>query len=209
MSQDNFDELLSTLNQQSTLSLMDKKIIKPFNVPGTHAFENYRTKIVKDQSGNELLRVDYDPSGNSQGGGFLAKLQQFATGMLNFKIGDLDGNYIYSVKVDKFMATTHNFSIMNGDGTEGKFTATHKLMSLGRESLVVFSMDGSPVLSTEYRGYKKFIEVTDGNGNPAAALNSPIMSTTFREKWQLDFTGQCDRSLVLIMASIMSELGQR
>lgn len=81
------------------------------------------------------------------------------------------------------------------------------MISLGKESLVISTADGSQVLSSEYRGYRKQIEVKDANGDPVATLHALIIS--MRDRWQLDFSGECDRALVLIMAAIMSELGER
>ena len=207
MEQRDFKDLLGMLNSQSTLFLMDQKILKPYNVPGTMMFNKYRTKIIRDQSENEVMRIDYDSSSESTGKGLLGKLQQMAVGMLNFKLGDLDGNYLYTVKVDSFMTTTHHFHIFNGEGSEEKYSAVHKMMSLARESLVVSSTDGNPLLSAEYRGYRKFIELKDGNGVTVGELHAPIIS--MRDRWQLKFNGDCERSLALVMVAIMSELGQR
>ncbi len=207
MEQRDFKDLLGMLNSQSTLFLMDQKILKPYAVPGTMTYSKYRTKIIRDQSGNEVMRIDYDPTTGSSGKGLLGKLQQMAVGLLNFKVGDLDGNYLYSVRADSFMTTTHHFHIFDGEESDEKYSAVHKMMNLAKESLVVSSNDGTPVLTTEYRGYRKFIELKDGSGVPVGELHAPIVS--MRDRWQLNFNGDCDRSLALVMVAIMSELGQR
>lgn len=80
------------LSSQNTLFLMNNKIVKPFAIPGSNLFKNYKTKMNKDQSENDLMRVDYDPSTSSDSAkGLFAKIQQKAAGPLNFKIGDLNG----------------------------------------------------------------------------------------------------------------------
>ena len=154
------------------------------------------------------MRVDYDPSPDSQGGkGVFGKLQQLAVGMLNFKVGDLNGNYVYSIKADSLMTTTHHFRIMNGDESQELYAGTHKMMALAKESLVISGTDGTPVLNSEYRGIRKQIEVSGPDGNNVATLHAPIIS--MRDRWQLDFSGECERTLVIVMAAIMSELGER
>lgn len=208
MGKEELEKVIEAINTQNTLYLMDKKIIKPFDVPGSTMFEKYRTKIVRDQAGNEIMRVDYDPSGSPETGkGLLGKIQQLAIGLLNFKLGDLSGNYLYSIKAGSLMTVTHNFRIMNGEETQDDYAAVHKMMSLGKESLIVSRFDGPQILSSEYRGYRKLIEVMDSNGLVVSTLHAPIIS--MRDRWQLDFSGDCDRTLVLIMVAIMSEMGER
>ncbi len=208
MDEKDSEVILGILNSQNVLFLMDKKIIKPFSVPGSNLFEKYRTKLVRDQSGNDMMRVDYDPSPDSQGGrGVFGKLQQLAVGMLNFKVGDLNGNYIYSIRADHFMTTTHNFRIMDGDESRDRFSATHKMMALGRNSLVITGTDSATVLSSQYNSLNKAIEVAGPDGIKVATLHAPIIS--MRDRWQLDFSGESDRALVIVMVAIMSELGQK
>lgn len=208
MGQEDLNIILETLKSQNTLYLLDKKIVRPFAVPGSMAYERYRTKIVKDLNGNDIMRVDYDMSSGSQGGkGLFNKIQQLASGLLNFKLGDLNGNYLYSIKAGSFMTVTHNFRIMNGEETQDDYAAVHRMMSLGKESLVLSNPDGAQLLSSEYRGYRKLIEVRDSSQSVVSTLHAPIIS--MRDRWQLDFSGECDRSLVLIMVAIMSEMGER
>lgn len=202
------NDISGNINAENTLYLMDKKIIKPFTILGSMLYEKYRTKIVKDQAGNDLMRIDYDPSANPPTtSGLFAKMQQMVTGLLSFKIGDVNGNYSYSVKAQNFMTTTHSFRILDGQESQDRYSAIHKMMSLGKESLVISMMDGSPILSSVYRGYRKLINVTDSNHSIVATLHAPIIS--MRDRWKLDFNGECDRQLVLIMTGIMSELGER
>lgn len=205
---EDLNELIGTLASQDTLYLMDNKIVKPFAIPGSDLFERYRTKIVQNQSGNDILRVDYDASTSPDSAkGLFAKIQEKAAGLLNFKVGDLNGNYLNTIKVDSFMTTTHKFQIMNGDGTQVEYQAVHRMMNLAKVSLVVTKTDGTEVLSCEYRGFRKLIEVKDSSGQLVTNLHAPIFSP--RSRWQLDFTGECDRILVLIMVAIISELGDR
>ncbi len=200
----------SSIQESKILYMMDKKIIKPFIEGVPIDFEKYRTKVVKDENDNEVLRIDYDPSrGNSQKaeGGLLNRIAQMVEGFLNFKIWDLAGNYIYSVKSLNFLHKKNDFSIMNGDETEEKFKAAHYLMNLAKEKVEVTDTGSNPILISEYRGFRKSIEVHDSNGAQVAMLHAPIVS--MRDRWKLEFNGDCDRYLVLIMAAIMSEFGER
>jgi hypothetical protein len=200
----------SNIKESRILYMMDKKIIKPYIEGVPINFEKYRTKIVRDENDNEVLRIDYDPSpGNPQqpGGGLLNRIAQMVEGFLNFKIGDLAGNYIYSVKSLNFFHKKNDFSIMNGNETEEKFKAAHYLMNLAKEKVEVTDTGSNPVLISEYRGFRKSLEVHDSNGAQVALLHAPIVS--MRDRWKLEFNGDCDRYLVLIMAAIMSEFGER
>ena len=201
---------LDGIQKNKTMYMMDQKIIKPFvgNVPIN--YEKYRTKIIRDENDNEVLRIDYDPSpGNFQQGvgGLMNRIAQMVEGLLNFKIGDLTGNYIYSIKSLNFMHKRHDFSVMNGDENEQKFKASHYLMNLAKEKIEVTDTDSNILLRSEYRGFRKIIEVRDNNNNEAALLHAPIIS--MRDRWKIEFNSNCDRYLVLIMAAIISEFGER
>ena len=189
--------------------MMDQKIVRPYIGSVPINYEKYRTKIIRDENDNEVLRIDYDPSpGNSQqgGGGLMNRIAQIVEGLFNFKIGDLSGNYVYSIKSLNFMHKKHDFSIMNGDESEEKFKAFHYLMNFAKEKIEV--MDTTNILlRSEYRGFRKTIEVQDNNNNQVALLHAPIIS--MRDRWKIEFNGDCDRYLVLIMAAIMSEFGER
>lgn len=190
--------------------MMDQKIVKPFIGSVPINYEKYRTKIVRDENDTEVLRIDYDPSpGNSQqgGGGLMNRIAQMVEGLFNFKIGDLSGNYVYSIKSLNFMHKKHDFSIMNGDESEEKFKAFHYLMNLAKEKVEVTDTNSNILLRSEYRGFRKTIEVQDNNNNQVALLHAPIIS--MRDRWKIEFNGDCDRYLVLIMAAIMSEFGER
>ena len=203
------EEQFNSIQGNKLLYMMDQKILRPFVGTVPVNYEKYRTKIIRDENDNEVLRIDYDPSpGNSQqgGGGLINRIAQMVQGLLNFKIGDLSGNYIYSIKSLNFMHNKHDFSIMNGDETEEKFKASHYLMNLAKEKIEVTDTNSNILLRSEYRGYRKIIEVQDNN-NQVALLHAPIIS--MRDRWKIEFNGDCDRYLVLIMAAIMSEMGER
>ena len=203
------EEQFNSIQGNKLLYMMDQKILRPFVGTVPVNYEKYRTKIIRDENDNEVLRIDYDPSpGNSQqgGGGLINRIAQMVQGLLNFKIGDLAGNYIYSIKSLNFMHNKHDFSIMNGDETEEKFKASHYLMNLAKEKIEVTDTNSNILLRSEYRGYRKIIEVQDNN-NQVALLHAPIIS--MRDRWKIEFNGDCDRYLVLIMAAIMSEMGER
>ena len=203
------EEQFNSIQGKKLLYMMDQKILRPFVGTVPINYEKYRTKIIRDENDNEVLRIDYDPSpGNSQqgGGGLINRIAQMVQGLLNFKIGDLSGNYIYSIKSLNFMHNKHDFSIMNGDETEEKFKASHYLMNLAKEKIEVTDTNSNILLRSEYRGYRKIIEVQDNN-NQVASLHAPIIS--MRDRWKIEFNGDCDRYLVLIMAAIMSEMGER
>lgn len=203
------EEQFNSIQGNKLLYMMDQKILRPFVGTVPVNYEKYRTKIIRDENDNEVLRIDYDPSpGNSQqgGGGLINRIAQMVHGLLNFKIGDLSGNYIYSIKSLNFMHNKHDFSIMNGDETEEKFKASHYLMNLAKEKIEVTDTNSNILLRSEYRGYRKIIEVQDNN-NQVALLHAPIIS--MRDRWKIEFNGDCDRYLVLIMAAIMSEMGER
>lgn len=203
------EEQFNSIQGNKLLYMMDQKILRPFVGTVPVNYEKYRTKIIRDENDNEVLRIDYDPSpGNSQqgGGGLINRIAQMVQGLLNFKIGDLFGNYIYSIKSLNFMHNKHDFSIMNGDETEEKFKASHYLMNLAKEKIEVADTNSNVLLRSEYRGYRKIIEVQDNN-NQVALLHAPIIS--MRDRWKIEFNGDCDRYLVLIMAAIMSEMGER
>ena len=203
------EEQFNSIQGNKLLYMMDQKILGPFVGTVPVNYEKYRTKIIRDENDNEVLRIDYDPSpGNSQqgGGGLINRIAQMVQGLLNFKIGDLSGNYIYSIKSLNFMHNKHDFSIMNGDETEEKFKASHYLMNLAKEKIEVTDTNSNILLRSEYRGYRKIIEVQDNN-NQVASLHAPIIS--MRDRWKIEFNGDCDRYLVLIMAAIMSEMGER
>ena len=203
------EEQFNSIQGNKLLYMMDQKILRPFVGTVPVNYEKYRTKIIRDENDNEVLRIDYDPSpGNSQqgGGGLINRIAQMVQGLLNFKIGDLAGNYIYSIKSLNFMHNKHDFSIMNGDETEEKFKASHYLMNLAKEKIEVADTNSNVLLRSEYRGYRKIIEVQDNN-NQVALLHAPIIS--MRDRWKIEFNGDCDRYLVLIMAAIMSEMGER
>lgn len=203
------EEQFNSIQGNKLLYMMDQKILRPFVGTVPVNYEKYRTKIIRDENDNEVLRIDYDPSpGNSQqgGGGLINRIAQMVQGLLNFKIGDLFGNYIYSIKSLNFMHNKHDFSIMNGDETEEKFKASHYLMNLAKEKIEVTDTNSNILLRSEYRGYRKIIEVQDNN-NQVALLHAPIIS--MRDRWKIEFNGDCDRYLVLIMAAIMSEMGER
>ena len=203
------EEQFNSIQGNKLLYMMDQKILRPFVGIVPVNYEKYRTKIIRDENDNEVLRIDYDPSpGNSQqgGGGLINRIAQMVQGLLNFKIGDLSGNYIYSIKSLNFMHNKHDFSIMNGDETEEKFKASHYLMNLAKEKIEVTDTNSNILLRSEYRGYRKIIEVQDNN-NQVALLHAPIIS--MRDRWKIEFNGDCDRYLVLIMAAIMSEMGER
>ena len=203
------EEQFNSIQGNKLLYMMDQKILRPFVGTVPVNYEKYRTKIIRDENDNEVLRIDYDPSpGNSQqgGGGLINRIAQMVQGLLNFKIGDLSGNYIYSIKSLNFMHNKHDFSIMNGDETEEKFKASHYLMNLAKEKIEVTDTNSNILLRSEYRGYRKIIEVQDNN-NQVASLHAPIIS--MRDRWKIEFNGDCDRYLVLIMAAIMSEMGER
>ena len=92
--------------------MMDQKIVKPFIGSVPINYEKYRTKIVRDENDTEVLRIDYDPSpGNSQqgGGGLMNRIAQMVEGLFNFKIGDLSGNLVYSIKSLNFMHKSMTF----------------------------------------------------------------------------------------------------
>ena len=203
------EEQFNSTQGNKLLYMKDQKILRPFVGTVPVNYEKYRTKIIRDENDNEVLRIDYDPSpGNSQqgGGGLINRIAQMVQGLLNFKIGDLSGNYIYSIKSLNFMHNKHDFSIMNGDETEEKFKASHYLMNLAKEKIEVTDTNSNILLRSEYRGYRKIIEVQDNN-NQVASLHAPIIS--MRDRWKIEFNGDCDRYLVLIMAAIMSEMGER
>ena len=203
------EEQFNSTQGNKLLYMKDQKILRPFVGTVPINYEKYRTKIIRDENDNEVLRIDYDPSpGNSQqgGGGLINRIAQMVQGLLNFKIGDLSGNYIYSIKSLNFMHNKHDFSIMNGDETEEKFKASHYLMNLAKEKIEVTDTNSNILLRSEYRGYRKIIEVQDNN-NQVASLHAPIIS--MRDRWKIEFNGDCDRYLVLIMAAIMSEMGER
>ena len=203
------EEQFNSIQGNKLLYMMDQKILRPFVGTVPVNYEKYRTKIIRDENDNEVLRIDYDPSpGNSQqgGGGLINRIAQMVQGLLNFKIGDLSGNYIYSIKSLNFLHKKHDFSIMNGDETEEKFKASHYLMNLAKEKIEVTDTNSNILLRSEYRGYRKIIEVQDNN-NQVASLHAPIIS--MRDRWKIEFNGDCDRYLVLIMAAIMSEMGER
>ena len=96
---------------------------------------------------------------------------------------------------------------MNGDESEEKFKAFHYLMNLAKEKVEVTETNSNILLRSEYRGFRKTIEVQDNNNNQVALLHAPIIS--MRDRWKIEFNGDCDRYLVLIMAAIMSEFGER
>ena len=203
------EEQFNSIQGNKLLYMMDQKILRPFVGTVPVNYEKYRTKIIRDENDNEVLRIDYDPSpGNYQqdGGGLINRIAQMVQGLLNFKIGDLAGNYIYSIKSLNFMHNKHDFSIMNGDETEEKFKASHYLMNLAKEKIEVTDTNSNILLRSEYRGYRKIIEVQDNN-NQVVLLHAPIIS--MRDRWKIEFNGDCDRYLVLIMAAIMSEMGER
>lgn len=78
------------------------------------------------------------------------------------------------------MTTTHNFQIMNGDETQVEFQAVHKMMNLAKVSLEVTEPDGTQLLSCEFRGYKKMIEVKDSNESVVSNLYAQILSVRDR-----------------------------
>jgi hypothetical protein len=80
-------------------------------------------------------------------------------------------------------------------------------IQLALTSLEVTDPDGNVLLKSEYRGYRKLIEVLDQDGNITANLHAPIIS--MRDRWKLEFMENSDRLLVLIMSAIMSEMGNR
>lgn len=200
-------EQTNNIQANKTIYMMDQKIIKPFIGGSPVNYERYRTKIVRDENDSEVLRIDYDPTpGNPQqaGGGFLNRIAEMVEGLLNFKIGDLSGNYIYSIKSLNLMHKRHDFSIMNGEETEEKFKAYHYMMNLAKEKIEVTEPNTNVLLRSEYRGYRKIIEVQGSNNNQVALIHAPVIS--LRDRWKIEFNGDCDRYLVLIMAAIMSEI---
>ncbi len=197
---------IDNIQENRSLYMMDQKVIRPFIENAPVNFEKYRTKMVKDENDNEILRIDYDLSNSEQSGNFINRIAEMAQGLLNFKIGDLSGNYIYSVKSLNFMHKKHDFSIMNGNETEERFRASHHLMNLAREKIEILDKNQNVLLSSEYRGYKKTIEIIN-NGNNVAMVHAPIIS--MRDRWKIDFNGDCDRYLAIIMIAIMSEMGER
>jgi hypothetical protein len=188
---------------------MDQKIIKPYIGPIPINYESYRTKLIKDPDGKDLLRIDYNdnPSPIDQPARGFAKLAQMVARLLDFRVGDLNGNFIYSVRSKNGLSNKLEFRVSNGDDTKELYTALHKMMSLAKESTSILSLDGNTILTCEFRGFKRTIEVKDMNDSVVATIHTPLIS--LRDKWQIDYSGECDKILVLIMVAIMSEVGNR
>ncbi len=209
MNQEDIHKISESLIEQNTLYLMDQKIVRP-QIEGVPInFERYRTKMVKNEQDEVILTVNYDtsPDPSAEPARGFAKIAQTLSGLLNFKIGDIGGNFFYSVTDGNLLSNTHIFKIMDGDGKNEMYSAKHKMMALAKEYIELTELDGTILLRSEYRGYKKLIEVLDKDGNITANLHAPILS--MRDRWKLEFTGNADRLLVLIMAAIMSEMGNR
>ena len=209
MIEDDIRKVKETMKGYNTLYLMDQKIIRPQMEGVPINFEKYRTKMVKTDQDTAILTVNYDtsPGPSAEPARGFAKLAQSLAGLLNFKIGDIGGNFYYSVTDGNLLSNTHIFKIMNGREENEIYSAKHRMMALAKESLEVMDLNGTILLKTEYRGYRKLIEVMDQDGNLAANLYAPIIS--LRDRWKLEFVGDTDRLLGLIMAAIISEMGNR
>lgn len=202
-------KISNAMMEYNTLYLMDQKILRP-QIEGIPInFEKYRAKMVKTDQDDLVLTVNYDtsPDPSAEPARGFAKFAQSLGGLLNFTIGDNGGLFFYSVTDGNLLSNTHIFKIMDGEGKNEIYSAKHKMMALAKESLEVMELDGTMLLKSEYRGYKKLIEVLDKDGNVAANLYAPILS--MRDRWKIEFTGNADRLLVLIMAAIISEMGNR
>ena len=209
MSQEELNKIKETMMGYNTLYLMDQKIVRP-QIEGIPInFERYRSKMVKNDQDAIILTVNYDtaPGASAEPARGFAKLAQSLAGLLNFKIGDNMGNFFYSVTNGNLLSNTHIFKIMDGKEENEIYSAKHKMMALAKESLEVMDPDGNVLLKSEYRGYRKLIEVLDRDGKVTANLHAPIIS--MRDRWKLELVGNSDRLLVLIMVAIMSEMGNR
>jgi uncharacterized protein YxjI len=203
------EDIKSSLEGKSQLYLMDQKIIKPYVGPVPINFESYRTKLIKDSEGNDILRIDYNdnPSAIDQPARGFARIAQMVARLLDFKVADTDGNFLYSVRSKNGLSNKLEFRISNGDDSKELYSGLHKMMNLAKESTSILSLDGNLLLGCEFRGFKRTIEVKDGNGSIVATIHAPVIS--LRDRWQIDYNGDCDKILVLIMVAIISELGQR
>ncbi|MHB8361886.1 MAG: hypothetical protein ACYDAO_00455 [Thermoplasmataceae archaeon] len=208
MEKGDFEKIQKELNANNSIFLMDQKILKPFIGPIPINFEKYRTKMILDQSGNEILRVDFDPTQNSgKSGGGLREIMQSVSGILNFKINDLEGSEIYSITCDKFFTNKHELHIRYPCENTDKFIAFHKIMNFAKIYASINNPDQSLVFQCEFRGFKKTIEVKDSTENLIATLHAPIIS--LRDRWKIEVSSDCDRILLIILTCILSELGER
>lgn len=199
-------ELTEQLRQEPSMFMMDQKILKPYLGPVPVNYERYRTKVVLNSQGQEVLRVDYDNSAPAdKGSNFFQQIAQRIGGLLNFNISNMQGDVIYSVTSGKLLSKVHDFSIKDGKTGEEKYTAKHIMKNLAKEEISVMDQSGNATLNAEYRGFRKFIQVNGISGN-AANLYAPVIS--LRDRWKLEFFGDTDRVLTLIMAAIISELGE-
>lgn len=208
MDSKDLNTITEELKSKNQLFLMDQKLLRP-QIEGVPInFEKYRSKMVKDEDDNIVLTVNYDnsPTSDQPARGF-ARIAQAISGLLNFKVGDNGGMFYYTVTDGNLMANTHKFRIADGDGNRDLFSAEHKFMALAKQMVEVSDLNGQVILKSEYRGYRKLIEIHDSSGNLVANLHAPIIS--MRDRWKMEFMGDVDRILVVIMAAIMSEMGER
>lgn len=92
---------------------------------------------------------------------------------------------------------------MNGDESEGKFKVYHRLINFAKEKVEVMEPNSNFLLRSEYRGYRKIIDVQDNN-KIVALLHTLIIP--LRDRCEKEFNADYHLYLLLIMAAFMSKM---
>ncbi len=199
--------LNESLSGLDSVYMLNEKIIRPITGPLSSKFANYRTRLVRNMQDQDLLRIDYDPSGAAApGSGVLSRLSQAITRLLNFNVDTLDGNFVYSIKSSSSLAKRMTFDISNEDASSILYRGVHTYLNLGKESLEIMDASNTLQLSCNYRGFRRNMDVLDSSGANVAGLFSPYVSA--RDRWVINFNGSANRLLIVTLTALIADMGR-